>query len=93
MWVRQESTVSRRLGSLCQRTRDLNVIERRKACHLSTTSLSLPLKALRKPDDAHRIHSYTPFPSFVLAEPLPRIRSHIRKVLSAPTLRATFPEG
>lgn len=29
----------------------------------------------------------------MLAEPFPRIRSHIRSVLSFPTLRATFPEG
>ena len=32
-------------------------------------------------------------PSFVLAEPLPRMRSHIRSVLSFPTVNATFPEG
>lgn len=36
---------------------------------------------------------YSPFPSFVLAEPLPRMRSHIRSVLSFPTLIPTFPEG
>ena len=35
----------------------------------------------------------SPFPSFVLAQPLPRIRSHMRKARSFPTLRATLPEG
>jgi hypothetical protein len=36
---------------------------------------------------------YEPFPSFVLAEPFPLMRSHMRNVLSLPTLKATFPDG
>jgi len=34
-----------------------------------------------------------PWPSFVLATPFPRMRSHILSALSFPTLNATFPEG
>lgn len=34
-----------------------------------------------------------PLPIFVLADPLPRIKSHIRKVRSLPTLNASFDVG
>jgi len=40
-----------------------------------------------------QVARYAPFPSLVLADPFPRIMSHIRSVLSCPTLNATLPDG
>jgi hypothetical protein len=52
--------------------------------------LSLSIKMIRKTRNERRDQ---PFPSLVLALPLPLIKSHIRRVLSFPTLSATLPLG
>src|SRR5690348_15907235 len=54
----------------------------------------LPLEQTRSIDERYENYECNePFPSFVLATPLPRMRSHIRRARSFRTLNATFPDG